>query len=442
MRLIRIALLVFCERNRTDHWKLRLFDYPISHALSRFGADLRHWGAANATIHQNPQALLTRPPYRALEGWSKFGGSDHSFTERTPFDGRDTYGRAKLRPCISAQRLERPRPRMLEPVQRTRLGRYFVGDSKYLLRGPLNKALRGKVQLILTSPPYPLNRKKSYGNHTGPSYKRWFLGLAPLFADLLRPDGSIVIELGNAWLRGRPVQSLLHLESLLGFVQAPSAGLRLCQQFICYNPARLPTPAAWVTVKRLRVTDSFTHVWWMAKSDFPKADNSRVLRPYSQDMRDLLQRGKYNNGRRPSHHGISKKGFLRDNGGSIAQNVLEVESLDPLRPSRVPNVLRIANTSSNDFFFRECRAKGVTPHPARMPSSLASFFVHFLTDPGDLVLDPFAGSNTTGFVSELGGRRWVAIDQVETYVKQSRIRFRDPQLKGKKLPKKTRRISR
>ena len=333
---------------------------------------------------------------------------------------------------------------MLKPNHRTRLGRYYVGDSKYLLRGPLSQRLRGKVQLILTSPPYPLNRKKSYGNHTGPSYKRWFIGLAPLFAELLRPDGSIVIELGNAWLPGRPVQALLHLESLLGFVRAPDANLRLCQQFVCFNPSRLPSPAAWVTVKRLRATDSFTHLWWMAKSDFPKADNSRVLRPYSQDMLELLRRGKYNNGRRPSHHGISKEGFLRNNGGSIPQNVLEIEALDPERPPRVPNVLRIANTGSNDFFFRECRAREVTPHPARMPASLASFFVHFLTDPGDLVLDPFAGSNTTGFVSELAGRRWVAIEQEKTYVEQSRIRFRDPVLKSKrrKATNSGRRVSR
>src|SRR5256885_8475996 len=144
---------------------------------------------------------------------------------------------------------------MLEPNQRTRMGQYYVGDSKYLLRGPLSQRLRGKVQLIFTSPPYPLNRKKSYGNHTGPSYKRWFIGLAPLFSELLRPDGSIVIELGNAWLPGRPVQALLHLESLLGFVRAPDANLRLCQQFVCFNPSRLPSPAAWVTVKRLRATD-------------------------------------------------------------------------------------------------------------------------------------------------------------------------------------------
>jgi site-specific DNA-methyltransferase (cytosine-N4-specific) len=114
------------------------------------------------------------------------------------------------------------------------------------------------VNLILTSPPFPLNNKKSYGNLEGKEYKKWFTGLAEIFAYLLTPDGSIVIEMGNSWLNGRPVQSLLHLESLMGFVKNRRADFRLCQQFICYNPSRLPGPAQWVTVNRIRTTDSFT----------------------------------------------------------------------------------------------------------------------------------------------------------------------------------------
>lgn len=325
------------------------------------------------------------------------------------------------------------------PRQRTRLGRYFVGDCESLLRGRLSSRLRGRVQLILTSPPYPLNRKKSYGNLTGDEYRKWLVNLAPLFAELLRPDGSIVVELGNAWMPGRPVQSLLHIKSLVGFVESKGAGLRLCQEFICYNPSRLPSPAAWVTVRKDRVTDSFTHVWWMAKSDFPKADNTRALRPYSQDMRDLLARGSYNNGRRPSQHTVSEKGFLRDRGGSLAQNVFEMEAMNG-QPPRLPNAFRIANTGSSEFFLRQCREQNVTPHPARMPAGLASFFVRFLTDPGDLILDPFAGSNTTGFVAELAGRRWVAIDKEPKFVRQSRIRFQDPVLQNRRKPRRGRAV--
>jgi DNA modification methylase len=317
---------------------------------------------------------------------------------------------------------------MSRAIQRTRLGRYYLSECESLLAGALGKRLRGRVQLILTSPPYPLNRKKSYGNLTGDDYRKWLTGLAPMFSDLLTQDGSIVIELGNAWLPRRPVQSLLHLKSLIGFVEAKDAGLRLCQEFICYNPSRLPSPAAWVTVRRDRVTDSFTHVWWMAKSDFPYADNAKVLRPYGQDMKALLRKRGYNDGKRPSEHAVSKTGFLKDRGGSIAHNVFELAPMGVAEP-RLPNAFRIANTGSNDFFHRECRARGITPHPARMPAGLASFFVRFLTRKGDLVLDPFAGSNTTGVVAELAGRRWIAIEREREYLKQSRVRFMDPILK-------------
>lgn len=315
-------------------------------------------------------------------------------------------------------------------VQHTDYGSYYVGRAEELLSGSLGSTLKSKVNLILTSPPFPLNKKKSYGNLNGEQYLTWFTGLAGLFSDLLAPNGSIVIEMGNAWESGRPIQSLLPLECLLGFVRNPKARLRLCQQFVCYNPARLPTPAEWVTIRRIRVTDSFTNIWWMANSDFPKADNQRVLRPYSSSMKDLLNAGDYNAGKRPSEHNISKSGFLKRHKGSIQPNMLELEALPGSSAVRLPSVMRIANTSSNDYFLRACRSQDIIPHPARLPVGLAAFFVKFLTEPGDIVLDPFAGSNTVGFISELQGRQWVAIDASGDYVEQSKIRFKNPILKS------------
>jgi hypothetical protein len=302
-------------------------------------------------------------------------------------------------------------------------GIYFIGDSSHLLASKDFSALKGKVNLILTSPPFPLNNKKSYGNLTGEKYLEWFTSLAPVFSDLLTEDGSIVLEIGNAWESGRPVQSLLHLESLLGFVRHKDAGLRLIQQFVCYNPSRLPSPAQWVTVNRIRTVDSFTHVWWLAKTDYPKADNSKVLRPYSKSMKSLLKRGSYNTGKRPSEHVIREKSFLNDHGGSIAHNLFEMDTLNPEREVRLPNVFSMANSASKDYFHRECKKRGITPHPARMPLGLASFFIEFLTDKGDLVLDPFTGSNTTGYSAAVAGRHWVGIDTQDTYVQQSLIRF-------------------
>ena len=306
---------------------------------------------------------------------------------------------------------------------KTEMGKYYLGDTVKLLDSRMSAKLEGKVQLIITSPPFPLNNKKSYGNLNGREYKKWFSKLAPIFAYLLKDDGSVVIELGNSWEKNRPVQSLLHLESLIAFTKNKEAKFSLCQQFVCYNPARLPSPAQWVTVNHIRTTDSYTHVWWFGKTDKPKADTKKVLRSYSKSMQSLLKRQSYNSGKRPSEHNISDSGFLVDNGGSIPQNFFELEPLDTGREVRLPNAFSFSNTKSNDKFLRTCREKGITPHPARIPEGLVSFFVQFLTDPGDIVLDPFAGSNTTGYVAEELKRKWIGVEINPDYLAQAKLRF-------------------
>ncbi len=341
--------------------------------------------------------------------------------------GQKVKGRSVRPDVVRKPRTSGKTPPILPHIaQRERSGLYWIGDSVQLLTSAHFHALRGKVNLIITSPPFPLNSKKSYGNLDGSKYLEWFAALAPVLSELLAPNGSVVIELGNSWEPERPVQSLLHLEALIAFAKHKRANLRLIQQFVCYNPSRLPSPAQWVTIKRIRAVDSFTHVWWLAKCDLPKADNRRVLRPYSKAMRALLKRAEYNSGRRPSEHVLGAKSFLKRHRGAIAHNVFELEPLDSHRPVRLPNAFAFANTRSNDYFSRTCRSKKITPHPARMPEGLAAFFIKFLTKPNDLVLDPFAGSNTTGYTAARLHRRWIAIDRQKKYVKQSRIRFNDP----------------
>lgn len=314
-------------------------------------------------------------------------------------------------------------------IYKSKKGKLVVGNSIELLSGEMRKILKGKVNLIVTSPPFPLNNKKKYGNEKGEDYLNWFKELAPIFSDLLSEKGSLIIEIGNAWEPERPVQSLLHLECLFGLVKHPTANLRLIQEFICYNPSKLPSPAQWVTVNRFRTVDSYTHVWWIAKSDFPKADNSKVLRPYSKSMEKLLKKQTYNSGKRPSEHNISEKGFLTNHGGSIAHNLFEMEALDQERDVRLPHsVLSYSNTNSNDFFLLKCRENNITPHPARMSGGLVNFFIQFLSDEGDLVLDPFSGSNTTGYCAEKLNRKWISFELQEDYVNQAIIRFQNPDL--------------
>lgn len=313
---------------------------------------------------------------------------------------------------------------------RTPLGRLLVGRAEDVLPGPALDPWRGRVQLVFTSPPFPLRRQKEYGNRTGDDYAGWLAGFARRLADLLTPDGSIVIEVGNGWNPGTPTVSTAGIKALLAFQEA--AGLHLCQEFVCFNPARLPTPAEWVTIRRSRVKDAFTRVWWLAPSPHPKADNRRVLTEYSPSMRRLLKRGTFNSGRRPSQHQISDRSFLADNGGAIPPNVLVPPEGDG--PPDPFTVLPIPNTASRDPYHRACRERGVPRHPAVMPEPLVRFFVEFLTDPGDVVLDPFAGSNTTGAVAEQLGRGWVGIEADPGYARASRIRFAGLDPKGKPAP--------
>src|SRR6266487_6760791 len=299
----------------------------------------------------------------------------------------------------------------MKPFFKTKRGKLYIAHVEEFLASKAGKALHGRVQLLFTSPPFPLNHKKAYGNRTGEEYVKWLSDFAPVFAKLPKPDGSIVIEMGNAWEPKRPVQSLMSLKALLMFAEHPDAGLRLCQEFVGYNRARLPSPAEWVNVRRIRVKDSYTHVWWLATNDTPKANNRHVAKQYSQAMRNLLKRQKYNAGPRPSGHVIGKTSFFTDNGGAIPSNLIE-----------------FSNTKSSDRYLKSCKEHGEKPHPARMPQAIPEFFIKLLTDERDLVLDPFGGSNVTGFIAESLGRRWITIEAQENYARQSIWRFETQKL--------------
>jgi DNA modification methylase len=302
---------------------------------------------------------------------------------------------------------------VVEEGYATKSGVMYVSLIESFLDSDAGRKARGSVQMIFTSPPFPLNRKKKYGNKTGEEYLTWLHDLAPRLAELLTPDGSIVVELGNAWEPGSPVMSTLALEAFLAFKEA--GRLNLCQQFVCHNPARLPSPVQWVNIERIRVKDSFTHIWWMSPTERPKADNRRVLTEYGEDMKELLARRTYNGGRRPSGHQIGEDSFLKDNGGAIP-----------------PNVFVYSNTTSTGRYREYCRERGIRAHPAPIQLDVVRFFVKMLTDPGDLVLDPFGGSNSTGAIAEELERKWIAIEPNREYVAGSMGRF--PQFAGASTP--------
>jgi site-specific DNA-methyltransferase (cytosine-N4-specific) len=284
----------------------------------------------------------------------------------------------------------------------TQYGKIVHYDSRQYMA---DNVVSDSVDLIVTSPPFALLRKKDYGNVEEHNYVDWFEQFAHEFYRILKPSGSLVIDIGGSWIPGQPTRSLCHFELLIMLCR--KIGFYLAQEFYWWNPSKLPSPAEWVNVRRIRVKDAVNCVFWLSKTPWPKSSNRRVLVPYSDSMLELLENG-YKPNLRPSGWDISDK-FQQDNGGAIP-----------------PNLLPIPNTESNSFYLRYCRANGIKPNPARFPARLPEIFVRMLTDKGDLVIDPFAGSCVTGEVCERLQREWICIELVEEYVKGARGRFISP----------------
>ena len=293
------------------------------------------------------------------------------------------------------------------PYYGTAMGDAYLADALDVLRILPDAS----INAVVTSPPYALHFKKEYGNAAKHDYVEWLLPFAAEIFRVLRADGSFVLNIGGSYNQGVPTRSLYHFKLLIALVER--TGFHLAQECFWFNPAKMPMPAEWVTVRRIRIKDAVEYVWWLAKTPWPKADNRSVLRPYSKDMERLNHRG-VRRTTRPSGHQIKPSFGKVEPGGSIPPNVVEEVPVD---------LLKFGNNAANDLYTERCKETGVKIHPARFPAALPEFFIKLLTEEGDIVLDPFAGSNTTGAVAERLNRRWVAVEKVETYLRASQLRF-------------------
>lgn len=285
----------------------------------------------------------------------------------------------------------------------TKLGKFYTGDSIDLL----NNIPDNSINLVMTSPPFDLLRQKSYGNLNGEEYINWLTSFAKIIYKKLTIDGSFVIDLGGAYQKGKPVRNIYNYKILINFVE--NLGFFLAEEFFWHNSSKLPSPIEWVNKRKIRVKDSVNTVWWFSKTEFPKADVTKVLSPYSERMKKLLKNKEkyYDPKLRPSGHNISS-GFNKDNGGAIPSNLLQ-----------------FPNSESNSKYLRLCKSLNIKAHPARFPYKLPEFFIKYLTEPNDTVLDIFAGSNTTGYVAETLNRKWISCDLDINFAAASSFRFLD-----------------
>lgn len=288
-----------------------------------------------------------------------------------------------------------------KPLYITDLGEAYVADSLEML----TQLPDNSVNLVMTSPPFALQRKKDYGNKEQHEYIDWLAEFASLVYQKLTPDGSFVVDLGGAYQKGVPVRSLYNYRVLIKFCD--EIGFHLAEEFFWFNPSKLPSPIEWVNKRKIRTKDSVNTVWWLSKSEWPKANVSNVLTEYSDRMKKLIKNPEayYSPAKRPSGHDIGSS-FGKDNGGAIPSNLLQ-----------------IPNSEASSKYLKLCKEVGIKAHPARFPAKLPEFFIRFLTEPGDLVVDIFAGSNTTGYVAEKEKRHWLAFEQLPEYLEASLFRF-------------------
>jgi DNA modification methylase len=287
------------------------------------------------------------------------------------------------------------------PSYHTSFGAAYTGDSLDLLKEIPDNSLN----LVITSPPFALLREKEYGNKSQDEYLDWLTQFAKLVFNKLKGDGSFVMDIGGAYQKGMPVRSLYNFKIPVIFCE--EVGFYLAEDFYWFNPSKLPSPIEWVNKRKIRAKDSVNNVWWFSKTPFPKADITKVLSPYSERMQKLLEDPAkfYKPKIRPSGHDIGES-FGNDNGGAIPSNLLQ-----------------ISNSESNGNYQAACKKLDLKAHPARFPAKLPEFFINFLTEPSDIVVDIFAGSNTTGFAAEQLKRKWLSFDNHSEYVAMSVFRF-------------------
>ncbi len=230
----------------------------------------------------------------------------------------------------------------------TKYGATYCGDSLELLARLPDQS----INLVMTSPPFALQRQKAYGNKDQAEYIDWLIQFGKQVHRVLRDDGSFVLDLGGSYEKGVPARSLYNFRVLIRFCD--DLGFFLAEDFYWFNPSKLPSPIEWVNKRKMRVKDAVNTVWWFSKTEWPKANITKVLAPYSDRMKKLLEdpAAFYTPMVRPSGHDIGSA-FGKDNGGAIP-----------------PNLLQISNSESNSQYLAGCKTIGEKQHPARFPARL------------------------------------------------------------------------
>lgn len=265
---------------------------------------------------------------------------------------------------------------------------------------------KGSLSLIMLSPPYPTISRK-YGKMSVPEWLSWMRRLTMMWKELLAADGTLAVNLMDCFVPGSPAISPFQERYTLSTVD--DVGLHLAGRHFWHSPTKLGN-INWTAKARVRPKNTIEQILLFSKSPNPNWDIDRLPRGQYASRTSAQINADARRGRelRPSGYDINAEAFAKREKGPLPSNLIVA-----------------GGASGSDTYSRRCRTTGVEAHPARFPEELPRRIITLTTEPGDIVYDPMAGSNTTGKVALELGRRFIASDPMLSYVDSSSLRFSD-----------------
>ena len=280
----------------------------------------------------------------------------------------------------------------------------------------------GSLQLIFTSPPYPILKGRQYGTFTEADIINLIVNCAREWKRSLTDDGSIVLNFKDVWLpksqTGGAVRSLYQERLLLSLID--DVGLHFADRHFWKNPSHTPE-SSWVTVQRVRCNQDVESLLWLSKSPNPFADNRPVMVDAKQSTIDTYR----------LRAARALKGTLKLSTGPSTQKNNFEEQMEAVSNGHtlkvIPrNLLELSNANNHAKLKEVLTKNGLPRHDAMMPVQLAEFFIRFLTSAGDTVYDPFLGSGTTALAAQNTGRKWLGCDRSLPHLLASALRLDSP----------------
>lgn len=269
------------------------------------------------------------------------------------------------------------------------LNKILLGDCEEVLKGLPENC----VDLIFTSPPYADQRKNTYGGIHPDTYVEWFLPKASEFRRVLKPTGSFVLN-----IKERVVSGERHTYVLELILALKEQGWLWTEEYIWHKKNSFP--GKWPN----RFRDSWERLLHFTKEKKFKIYQDNVMVPVGDWAKERLSN-------------LSETDLIRDESkvnSGFGKNISNWVGRKKVYPT---NVLYLAT---------ECSNKN---HSAVFPLDLPKWFIKLLTEPGDLVLDPFVGSGTTCLAAMELGRNYLGIDVMEEYIELSRERLSSVQMR-------------